>query len=92
MNECTTKIKANIPESHSFRDSQFHIFFVRCRRTYVLNNITFIISFTRFQATTNLIRKYTFFKTISYANGPGFNQHFDEETRDWKNISEVKIK
>ena len=32
INECAGKIKAKIPVS------QFHSFFVRCRRTYVLNN------------------------------------------------------
>lgn len=28
------------------------------------------------------------YQTISYANGPGYNLHFDNETRDWKNISQ----
>ena len=37
INECARKIKAKIPEFHSFRVSQFQSFFVRCRRTYVLN-------------------------------------------------------
>ena len=32
INECARKIKAKIPESQSFR-----VFFVRFRRTYVLN-------------------------------------------------------
>ena len=36
INECARKIKDKIPESHSFR-----VFFVRCRRTYVLKNLTF---------------------------------------------------
>ena len=47
INECARKKKAKIPEFrsftvsefHSFRVSQFQSFFVRCRRTYVLNNI-----------------------------------------------------
>ena len=34
INECVKKIKAKIPESHSFTILVF--FFVRCRRTYVV--------------------------------------------------------
>ena len=48
INECARKIKAKILESHSFGVSEFQsftvsqfqsfrVFFVRCRRTYVLN-------------------------------------------------------
>merc|ERR1719167_2191085 len=29
------------------------------------------------------------YPTISYANGPGFNDHFDQATGFWKNISEM---
>ena len=35
INECARKKKAKIPEFQSFTISEF---FVRCRRTYVLNN------------------------------------------------------
>ena len=37
MNECARKEKAKIPESPTFLVSQFHSFFVRCRKTYVLH-------------------------------------------------------
>ena len=46
INECARKKKAKIPEFHRFIVSQFHSFFVRCRRTYFLNKIEIIVSFT----------------------------------------------
>ena len=40
INDCARKIKAKIPESQSFYSFRVSDFLVRCRRTYVLNNVT----------------------------------------------------
>eukprot|EP00088_Acartia_fossae_P033969 TRINITY_DN3484_c0_g1_i2.p1 TRINITY_DN3484_c0_g1~~TRINITY_DN3484_c0_g1_i2.p1 ORF type:complete len:555 (-),score=49.68 TRINITY_DN3484_c0_g1_i2:22-1653(-) len=32
------------------------------------------------------------YQTVSYANGPGYELHFDKETNDWKNISQFDVR
>jgi len=58
------------------------------------NNILGVVKpneYTKEYVVTTLDNKKQPYQTISYANGPGFWEHFDNNTNFWRNISEMQI-